>query len=94
MDLRNTYLYNFIMIFSRQKIQMQNVACIWHPGRWPNFEALRKDIGIIFMVRNIFWEKYFPDQGPYAPTGGLDKPQRYRGGKFEKRNTSYAPRGG
>ena len=27
------------------------------------------------------------EQGPYAPTGGLDKPQRYHGGKFEKEIT-------
>ena len=62
-----------------------------------------------FGAGNIFFDKYVYTNyllhfnlnssvhfilGPYAPTGGLDKPQRYRWGKFEKRHTPYAPRGG
>ena len=35
-----------------------------------------------------------PNLGPYAQTGGLDKPQRYRWGEFENRHTLYAPRRG
>ena len=47
-----------------------------------------------FLNRHMWDKSEFTCLGPYAPTGGLDKPQRYRRGKFEKLNTSYAPRGG